>query len=352
MKENKLISIVIPVYNVKEYLVRCLESVINQTYKNIQIILVDDGSTDGSGQVCDSYTKKDARITTIHKKNGGLSSARNVGIEHCFGEYITFLDSDDWFSTDYVEKCVNELTGTEIELLLTPYIREYPNNSIKNPFFMNDHILFNSQETKDSIFARLFGPNDEEIKFPARVDDFSTAWGKFYLAKKCKRIKFVDTKIIGTEDAWFNINYIYGIKNCKYLGTTFYHYNKQNDNSLVNSYNKYLFNRWCVLYKKMESFIKSHNLDMTYKKRLDNRIICNLIALSNNIYGSNLGLLKKYRFEKKLLRQDLYRIKFKNFCFDKLSFPWKIFFKLCSHRQAMLLTIFIPVGEKLKGVLK
>lgn len=100
--QQELISIIIPVYNVEKYLNQCLDSVINQTYRNLEIILVDDGSTDSSGLICDEYKGKDERITVIHKKNGGLSDARNVGIEICSGRYITFIDSDDYVLEDYV----------------------------------------------------------------------------------------------------------------------------------------------------------------------------------------------------------------------------------------------------------
>ena len=94
------ISIVIPVYNVSKYLSKCIDSIINQKYKNLEIILVDDGSTDDSGNICEEYAKKDNRIKVIHKENGGLSDARNVGIDNATGEYIGFVDSDDWISED------------------------------------------------------------------------------------------------------------------------------------------------------------------------------------------------------------------------------------------------------------
>lgn len=98
-----LITIVIPIYNVEKYLEKCLASVINQTYKNLEIILVDDGSPDNCGAICDEYAKKDARIKVIHKENGGLSDARNSGIKAATGKYITFIDSDDYVTTDYIE---------------------------------------------------------------------------------------------------------------------------------------------------------------------------------------------------------------------------------------------------------
>ena len=107
INENKesqdLISVIIPIYNVEQYLDRCIDSVKKQTYTNLEIILVDDGSPDNCGKMCDEYAEDDKRIKVIHKENGGLSDARNAGIEIATGEYITFIDSDDYVSLDYVE---------------------------------------------------------------------------------------------------------------------------------------------------------------------------------------------------------------------------------------------------------
>ena len=101
--EKDLISIIIPVYNVEKYLKECVDSVRKQTYKNLEIILIDDGSKDNSGKLCDELAKEDNRIKVIHKENGGLSDARNVGIENATGEYIQFIDSDDFVEKDMIE---------------------------------------------------------------------------------------------------------------------------------------------------------------------------------------------------------------------------------------------------------
>lgn len=101
------ISVIVPVYNVKKYLVRCINSLVNQTYKNIEIILVDDGSRDGSGIICDQLRERDSRIKVIHKTNGGLSSARNMGLANSSGDYISFIDSDDWIELDTYQYCLN-----------------------------------------------------------------------------------------------------------------------------------------------------------------------------------------------------------------------------------------------------
>ena len=117
---ESLISVIIPIYNVEKYLSKCIESVINQSYKNLEIILVDDGSPDRCGEICDEYAQKDARIRVIHKENGGLSSARNAGLEICQGEYISFIDSDDFVSPYFIEilykgivKCDADISGVD-----------------------------------------------------------------------------------------------------------------------------------------------------------------------------------------------------------------------------------------------
>lgn len=104
MKNNPLVSIIVPVYNTEKYLRKCLDSILGQSYQNLEIILVDDGSTDKSGDIIDEYQKKDGRVVTIHKKNGGQSSARNLGIKNASGEFIGFVDSDDEIAEDFVNK--------------------------------------------------------------------------------------------------------------------------------------------------------------------------------------------------------------------------------------------------------
>ena len=120
---NPLISLVIPVYNVEKYLDKCMESVLAQTYDNFEVILVDDGSTDNSGKMCDEYAKKDSRVTVYHKPNGGLSDARNFGVEHCNADLVSFIDSDDYVTEDYLEylwylmnkyKCKMSCAGNKI----------------------------------------------------------------------------------------------------------------------------------------------------------------------------------------------------------------------------------------------
>lgn len=113
----KKVSIILPIYNVEKYLEKCVNSVINQTYQNIEVILVDDGSKDSSGRICDELVESDNRIKVIHKKNGGLASARNAGYEVATGEYIMYIDSDDVIKNDIAEKCVSAMEKNNQMLL-------------------------------------------------------------------------------------------------------------------------------------------------------------------------------------------------------------------------------------------
>ena len=117
-----LISIIVPIYNVEAYLAKCINSIINQTYGNLEIFLVDDGSPDRCGLICDEYAKQDARIKVIHKKNGGACAARNTGLSEATGEYILIIDGDDWLEADYVEYLMNLIHETGSDMAMTDQI--------------------------------------------------------------------------------------------------------------------------------------------------------------------------------------------------------------------------------------
>lgn len=131
----ELVSIIVPVYGIEQYVQKCIESLINQTYKNIEIILVDDGSKDSSGKICDDYAKKDNRITVYHKQNGGLTSARNYGLVRASGEWIMHVDGDDWIDPKSVELLLNRGKETNAEIVFSDFFYEYPQKRIPSQFY-------------------------------------------------------------------------------------------------------------------------------------------------------------------------------------------------------------------------
>ena len=121
MLEKELISIIVPIYNVEKYLRQCLDSILNQTYQNFECLLINDGSLDNSADICREYVSKDSRFKYFEKENGGVSSARNLGIECSRGEYITFIDSDDWVDYDYLEVLYNSLVDERADIAISTY---------------------------------------------------------------------------------------------------------------------------------------------------------------------------------------------------------------------------------------
>lgn len=224
MKDNKdiLVSIVIPVYNAEIYLKKCINSILTQTYKNIQIILVNDGSTDNSAKICEDFLKKDNRIKLINKTNGGVSSARNMGIYNCEGDYIVFVDSDDWIDSRHIEDLVNPIFIEDYDLVVCNYSIVNENKCNKNSSYkqMNNYInkdfynlryLFNSpclclykkRIIKDNsiIFNTIsnFGEDQEfNIKYCmyAKTYFYNEKFSYYYYKKKgetlSKRRNYID----------------------------------------------------------------------------------------------------------------------------------------------------------------
>lgn len=151
-----LVTIVIPVYNVENYLEKCVMSVLTQTYKNLEIFLVDDGSTDNSGSMCDELGKIDDRINVIHKKNGGLSDARNVAIDIMTGEYITFVDSDDWIAEDYIEYLLNLMIMYKADISMVQFKKIYSDTDVINISKEKIEVLSREDAIENYLYQRKF----------------------------------------------------------------------------------------------------------------------------------------------------------------------------------------------------
>lgn len=200
---NELISIIVPVYNVEQYLIKCVDSIINQTYTNIEIILVDDGSTDSSGFLCDSLSKKDPRILVYHKENGGLSSARNFGIEKVRGAYLGFIDSDDYIDPDMYETLYNLIKKDNSDVSMCGLYNIYANrrdeqvNEVKT-YLLNPEeaikMVLDSKITSVTAVNKLY---KKQIFNDLRYDFGKTSEDAFIIVRlldKCKLISVTNER--------------------------------------------------------------------------------------------------------------------------------------------------------------
>ena len=220
------ITVIVPVYNVENYLRKCLDSIMGQTYKNIEIIVVNDGSTDASGQICQEYTQIDNRIVYIEKENAGLSAARNTGLNNMSGDYVTFVDSDDWIEQDYIETLYKKIVEYQADIAVGNY---YSYNEDEETYYF--HIYGNSYYEKVydniSIFENLY--ESQEMKSFALI----SAWGKLYKAKLFDYLRFDKGKL--GEDGYFNQKMYLSVNKVVYLNKGLYAY-RQRSGSITNTW--------------------------------------------------------------------------------------------------------------------
>ena len=223
MRENIKISVIIPVYNVEKYLNECVDSVLNQTYRNIEVILVDDGSPDNTPDICDEYSKNDKRVNVIHKINGGLSSARNAGIDVMTGDYFIFLDSDDyWNDTKFLECIVKEKLVNRPDLLIFGYT--------------TDKDLINTYERNFEIEKTLSSNNKEKCLKELISNDRlqSTACNKFVNSSLVKEHSITFQTGIYSEDIDWTAKLIILSKTISYYDDYVYFYRK-NETSITHN---------------------------------------------------------------------------------------------------------------------
>lgn len=274
MKENKLLSVIIPVYNVEKYLNKCIESIVNQKYENLEIILVDDGSTDNSGKICDQWAKNDERIKVYHKENGGLSDARNYGIERSNGIYLGFVDADDYIDKNMYLNLINGCEKYKKDIGCCNKIRVYKNN------FKYENKIKKNKTVK----------NNEALLLLLLLSDPSSC-NKIYKKELFKKIKFPKGKLY--EDI-ATIPYIIDISNGMYLDKINGYYYIQRKNSII--HNKFNLNKmdYMINTKMLKEYItyKYSNTDLEEAAKCF--YILSLTALLTNIYSDRKKYKKEY----------------------------------------------------------
>ena len=231
-----IVSIIVPVYKAEKYIHQCVDSLLAQTYQNIEIILVDDGSPDNCGDICEEYAARDGRIRVFHKSNGGVSSARNVGLDNALGEWVLFVDSDDWLysgSLDCFTSPPSEVGHSEIDLYVYGYESCGVNYTIREGIFTG--------KERDKFFA------DTMFMHVMR-----TPWAKFYRRELIGDLRFDECTNIG-EDTIFNMHYFKRVRGIVSSQEIMYHY-ECSPNPPECKYGKKTYEAACTLQKLMEAY--------------------------------------------------------------------------------------------------
>ena len=246
------VSIIVPVYNVEEYLENCIESILNQTFKDFELILVDDGSTDNSGKICDIYEKKDTRIKVIHKNNGGLSSARNAGLDIADGKYIGFVDSDDYIHYQMYEKLYSQIINNKADISVCGFqkVKKFKKDLLSTNKFYEKVELFNNIEALEQLYCKY-------------STEFVVSWNKLYIKTLFKDIKFKEGAI--HEDEFIIHQLLYKVNKVVYNNEKLYFY-LQRKGSIVSSKAEVCqIDKIYALSDRIKFFYDKELIDLAYK---------------------------------------------------------------------------------------
>lgn len=348
---KNLVSIIVPVYNAEKYLKKSIKSIISQTYKNIEIICIDDGSNDKSLEILHKFADEDQRIRIIHKKNEGVSLARNTGLENAKGDFVLFVDSDDWIEKNLCETLLFYMEKKELDVVMCSYIREKGGESQKKVIFDND-IIFLEKDVKEKLHQRMIGIRGKELAHPENADALCTVWGKLYRRKIIEDygIRFYDIKEIGTyEDGLFNLSYFEHTKKAMFIKRYLYHYRKTNEESITHAYNPDLQLQWKRLFHIMKVYIKKNKLSRNYRQALQNRISLSLIPLGINIVSQKCPIWKKIKDIRNVLEEKSYKTSIKTLDIKYMPFHWKIFFHAAKWKNTFVVVILLNVIQLIRG---
>ncbi|MCR4889834.1 MAG: glycosyltransferase [Ruminococcus sp.] len=334
---NPKVTVIVPVYNVQKYLRQCIDSLLAQTYDNLEIILVDDGSTDDSGKICDEYVKNNPGLQVIHKKNAGLGFARNSGMSIGTGDYVTFIDSDDYCDKDMIEELMKQVDENNVDTVIGGFKKVDDSGNI---LFTETYApeVYTGEQAYESFFMRILG------SAPGKHDSVRmSVWNSVYNFKVIKenKIKFPSERIMISEDIVFDADYYRYAKGVAIVGTAKYNY-RFNPNSLTQKYRPDIFKLNNDLYKEMSRKIKG-----TFKNQdeADNRLrTMYLIKLRGSIRQENISgktTSEKIKTVKTMCSHPMVKKVIAGYPSSGLSVKQKAFIDLIKLKQGRILLMLI-----------
>ncbi|MBQ9792338.1 MAG: glycosyltransferase family 2 protein [Clostridia bacterium] len=338
---NNKISIIVPIYKVEQYLNKCVESLINQTYKNLEIILVDDGSPDNCPKMCDEWAKKDTRVKVIHKKNGGVMSAWTTGFKNSSGNYIAFADPDDYVELNLIEKTIQKIEKHSADMAMFGYEQIYQNKSVAQNAY--NYLTYSPV---------LEGENLEEFKLTTckQINSYTPLykWNKIFKRKLIEdNLKYCDDRVSLGDDCCIALGAILDSKKIVVLEDKFYKY-IQRQNSIIHNYNSTLQNQMEVLLKNLCLLLKDKNY---YNESVECFEISRMLfILTRNIINSNLNKKDKKQTFKNFTKSELVqKINILKKYIKNLPTTYKIFDKVFLTKWFWLNNFFIKTFNFIKS---
>ena len=318
-----LVSVIVPVYKVEQVVKNCIESILNQTFTDFELILVDDGSPDNSGKICDEYAKKDDRVIVIHKENGGVSSARNVGIDRAKGKYICFVDSDDYVEVSYLQELVGQMND-EVKFAFCCYYKVTERGEQNKVIIPNktDYFLIDKSD--------IFSINNCVV--------MSQPWNKIFLREIiCDNNLKMDESLSLGEDMLFVFEYLSKIIDSKFavVNKPLYDYFSFGEESLLLKYRNDLLDSTVYFNYKMEELVLKLNLPQKEMNSFYNSCFFRMENVLRNTLKSNFNILKKIKLNNKIIKEKNFR-----YFLGKFNGNMNRLYKRC-YKKGIYLPIYI-----------
>lgn len=332
------ISIIIPMYNCQEYIKECVESVLNQSYSNLEILLINDGSTDDTEKICQRLSDSDNRIVYRAKKNEGPSETRNVGIDMAKGEYLMFVDADDLLNQNACQKMITVAENSKSDFVISSHVNISNVTKSYKKLFKENELYFQGMELKEQIIYPIIGPLKRERKLkPQNLDRMIPIWSRLYKTAIIQenQIRFYSLKDIPSECLQFNLDYTLNCSKAAYIDADAYYYRRNTDDSFTKGYRKDLLQKWDNWHQIMENKLNDGQFGQEAEQAFINRLVFSAIPLGGNSLRQNSKkeVLDEMR---EILHSDLLADAFRQFDFSNLDSKWIPFFFIVKKKNVHL----------------
>lgn len=343
----QLVSIIVPVYNVEKYLRQCVKSLQNQTYSNIEVILVNDGSTDLSGSICEEIRKEDSRIRVIHKKNQGLGYARNTGLENAKGDYIAFLDSDDFVEVNMIEIMLKQMQQQQADTCFCSHNIYYDTGEVKkvlNPFSKE---VYCGEVIQKELLLGMVGayptyPKDILVEMSVCFCIFSRS------IIEENNIRFCSERVYISEDILFQVKYLGNAKKIATIPDALYYY-RQNIGSLTHRYYPERFQKELSLYKKLDDELSMIFEPRMYQWNLERLFLSRTrTCIIQEICYNKQSFIKKCKNIKDMIKNDIVHAAVIEFPNHFLPLQQRVFNYLMKYKMTLLIYLLVTIRNRVK----
>ncbi len=340
----ELISVIVPVYNAEKYLLRCVDSIRHQTYTNLEIILVDDGSPDNCPQMCDEVCGKDARVKVIHKHNAGQGLARNDGLDIATGKYVTFVDSDDWIGPEHVENLYNAIKKHDADASLGNHTRVSA-DGIKTPRMLPlEEGTYEGERIISELMLPLIGADTKTSGDILINSSVSMNMYRMECISK-NNIRFISERYAVAEDFYFNVDFFHYASKIVYVKEKEYYYFK-NPDSTCEKYNPKRFERTLNYYSVISQRVDSYGLRDRVENRVERSFLMKIRVAIRHIVMSELSRKEKLRQIREILDNDTVKTVLCNYPIETYGRSMRLLMSSMRKRNAKTVYLLMRFREK------